>query len=339
VSTSRNVDRVEKQGSGRPTIGLDVGGTKIAGGVIDAAGAIVERTQVPTAADHPETIVADMIKVARDLSAKIPDVAAVGVGAAGLVDSARGVILGAPNLAYRDVAVGETITKELGLPAIVDNDANVAALAEAIHGAGREAGDQIMVTVGTGIGGGIIIDRRIYRGHYGVGAELGHMIVDPDGPVCGCGNRGCWEAVASGNAIGKLARQRVEGGAGPDVLARAGGDIAAITGELVGEAAQDGDPFARDVLAEIGRLLGIGFASIVNIFDPEIIVVGGGAAAGNGELLLAPARESMTAHILGTAWRRPVRVVTAELGNDAGIVGAAVLARETEAGDSAAPGS
>ena len=330
MATARSVDQVERRGSGRPTIGLDVGGTKIAGGVVDASGAVLERTQVPTAADHPETIVADMVAVARDLTTKVGDAAAIGVGAAGLVDSARGVILGAPNLAYRDVAVAETISKELGLPVVVDNDANVAALAEAIHGAGRDAGDQIMITVGTGIGGGIIIDRRIYRGHYGVGAELGHMIVDPDGPVCGCGNRGCWEAVASGNAIGRLARQRVEGGAGADVLARAGGSIEAITGELVGEAANDGDPFARDVLAEIGRLLGIGFASIVNIFDPEILVVGGGAAAGNGELLLAPARESMTAHILGVAWREPVRVVSAELGNDAGIVGAAALAREVE---------
>jgi glucokinase len=185
-----------------------------------------------------------------------------------------------------------------------------------------------MVTVGTGIGGGIIIGGRIYRGHYGVGAELGHMVIDPDGPVCGCGNRGCWEAVASGNAIGRLARQRVEGGAGAGVLAAAGGRIEDITGELVGEMGVAGDAFARDVVEEIGRLLGIGLANIVNIFDPEVIVVGGGAAAGTGELLLGPARDAMTAHILGAAWRRPVRVVPAALGNDAGIVGAGVLARE-----------
>jgi glucokinase len=154
------------------------------------------------------------------------------------------------------------------------------------------------------------------------------MVIDPDGPVCGCGNRGCWEAVASGKAIGRLARQRVEGGAGADVLAAAGGKIDAITGELVGEAAVAGDPFARDVVGEIGHLLGIGLANIVNIFDPEVIVVGGGAAAGTGELLLGPARASMDAHILGTAWRKRVRVVPAALGNDAGIVGAGVLARD-----------
>jgi glucokinase len=185
-----------------------------------------------------------------------------------------------------------------------------------------------MVTVGTGIGSGLVLDGRLYRGRHGLGGELGHMILIPGGDLCACGNHGCWEAVASGRAIGRLARQRIEGGAGADVLAAAGGDVEAVTGELVGEAAVAGSPFARDVLAEIGRLLGIGFANIVNIFDPELIVVGGGAAAGTGELLLGPARESMTAHIVGEAHRQPVRVVPAALGNDAGVVGAAALARE-----------
>jgi glucokinase len=327
---ARDVDRLEAEGSGRPTIGLDVGGTKIAGGVVDSDGKIVRRTQRATVADDADRIVTDMVGVARELAAGVPEAAAIGVGAAGLVDSAAGVILGAPNLAYRDVPVGKTLESELGLPAIVDNDANVAALAEAVYGAGRGAGDQIMVTVGTGIGGGIIIGRHIYRGHYGVGAELGHMVIDPDGPVCGCGNRGCWEAVASGNALGRLARQRVEGGAGADLLATVEGNVGAITGEIVGEAAVSGDAFARDVVASIGRLLGIGFANIVNIFDPEVIVVGGGATAGTGELLLEPAREAMTAHILGVAWRKAVRIVPALLGNDAGLVGAAVLARQVD---------
>ena len=323
----RDVDRLERQGGGRPTIGVDVGGTKIAAGFVDSSGAIVERTQVPTAADDAVAIVKDIVAVARRIASAHADAGAVGVGAAALVDVDAGVILGGPNLAYRDVPLGDTLSKELGLPAIVDNDANVAGLGEAVYGAGRDAGDQVMVTIGTGIGSGIIIDRQIYRGHYGVGGELGHMVIDPDGPVCSCGNRGCWEAVASGRAIGRLARERVEGGAGADVLAMAGGDVKAITGELVGEAAMAGDPFARDVLAEIGRMLGIGLANIVNIFDPEVIVVGGGAAAGTGELLIGPARDSMRAHVIGLAWRKPVKVVKASLGNDAGIVGAAVLAR------------
>jgi glucokinase len=254
------------------------------------------------------------------------------VGAAALVDVRAGIILGGPNLAYRNVSIVETLSAAVGLPAIVDNDANVAALGEAIYGAGRDAGDQVMITVGTGIGSGIIIDRRVYRGHFGVGGELGHMVIDPDGPVCACGNRGCWEALASGRAIGRLARQRVEGGAGADLLALAGGKVEAITGELVGDAAEAGSEFARDVLAEIGRLLGIGLANVVNIFDPEIIVLGGGAASGTGTLMLEPAKEAMKAHILGLAWRKPVRVVLASLGNDAGVVGAAVLAREVAPG-------
>lgn len=314
--------------SAPPTIGVDVGGTKIAAAVVDAGGGIVARRQVPTESDEPASIAAALLKVAREMKAAAPAAAAVGVGAAGLVDVKRGVILGAPNIAYRNVPVRDSLSDRLGLPVIVDNDANVAALAEATHGAGRGAGDQIMITVGTGIGGGIIIGGRIYRGHYGVGAELGHIVIDPDGPVCGCGNRGCWEAVASGNAIGRLARQRVEGGAGADLLAAVGGDLDAITGEVVGEAAVAGSAFARDVVASIGRLLGIGLASIVNIFDPEVIVIGGGAAAGTGELLLAPAREAMLAHVLGPSWRTPVRIVPAALGNDAGVVGAGALARE-----------
>ena len=236
-----------------PTIGVDVGGTKIAAGVVGPDGAIAKRTQVATEAHDEGAIVDDIIAVAWELAASASDVVAVGVGAAALVDVEAGVILGGPNLAYRDVAITERLSRELRLPAIVDNDANVAALGEAMYGAGRDASDQVMVTVGTGIGSGIIIDGHIYRGGYGLGAELGHMVIDPDGPVCACGNRGCWEALASGRAIGRLARQRVEGGSGADVLAAAGGDLDLITGELVGDAAEAGSPFAQDVLTEIGR--------------------------------------------------------------------------------------
>ncbi len=318
----------EAQSAGPPTIGVDIGGTKIAAGVVDADGRILHRHQVPSEADDSDAIVAAIIDVMKGCLAEVGSAAAVGVGAAALVDFEEGVVLWAPNLAYKDLPLRALLMKQVSLPVIVDNDANVAALAEAVCGAGRGSMHQVMVTVGTGIGSGLVLDGRLYRGRYGLGGELGHMILVPGGDLCTCGNHGCWEAVASGRAIGRLARQRIEGGAGADVLAAAGGDVDAVTGELVGEAAVAGSPFARDVLGEIGHLLGIGFANIVNIFDPELIVVGGGAAAGTGELLLAPARESMKAHIVGEAHRRPVRVVPAALGNDAGIVGAAVLARE-----------
>lgn len=310
------------------TIGVDVGGTKIAGGVVDDQGKILHRREVPTEATDEDAIVATIIEITEDCLAAVGDAAAIGIGAAALVDSEEGVILWAPNLAYEDLHLRELLSKQVSLPVVVDNDANVAALAEAVHGAGKGAKHQVMITVGTGIGSGLVLDGRLYHGRYGLGGELGHMVLVPGGALCSCGNHGCWEAVASGRAIGRLARQRIEGGAGADVLAAAGGNIDSITGELVGEAAVAGSPFARDVLGEIGRLLGIGFANVVNIFDPELIVVGGGAAAGTGELLLGPAREAMTAHIVGEPHRQPVQVVPAALGNDAGIVGAAVLARE-----------
>jgi glucokinase len=311
-----------------PTIGVDVGGTKIAAAVVDAEGTIIAREQLPTEAESSSAIVAAITKVCQQLRAAAPAAVAVGVGAAGLVDVSRGVILGAPNISWRDLHLKAMLTERIGLPVIVDNDANVAALGEALHGGGRGAGDQLMVTVGTGIGGGIIIGGHIYRGHYGLGAEIGHIVLDPDGPPCGCGNRGCWEQYASGTAIGRLARERVAQAPESSLLSKAGGDVALLTGEMVGEAAVAGDAFAVEIVSAAGRMLGVGMASLVNVLDPEVMVVGGGAAAGLGELLLGPARETMQSFIIGREWRTPVRVVGAALGNDAGVVGAAALARE-----------
>ena len=314
--------------SGPPTIGVDVGGTKIAAAVVDSDGSIVARNQVPTESDDETAIVGAIVKVAREMKAAAPAAAAIGVGAAALVDHEAGVILWAPNLSYKDLHLRALLQDRVGLPVAVDNDANVAALAEALHGAGRGIAYQATVTVGTGIGAGFVLEGRLYRGAHGLGGEPGHMILIPDGPLCACGNHGCWEAVASGRAIGRLARERIEGGAGADLLAAVGGDLEAITGEQVGEAAVAGSPFAQDVVASIGRLLGIGLANLVNLLDLETLVIGGGAAAGTGELLLEPARNAMAAHIVGAARRKQVPVVPASLGNDAGVVGAAAMARE-----------
>jgi len=310
------------------TIGIDVGGTKIAAAAVDADGSLIARSQVPTESDDQNSIVAAIVKVSHEMKAAAPAARAIGVGAAALVDHESGTILWAPNLSYKDLHLRALLQDRVGLPVAVDNDANVAALAEAIHGAGKGAAHQATVTVGTGIGAGFVLDGKLYRGAHGLGGEPGHMIVVPDGPMCTCGNRGCWEAVASGRAIGRVARERVEGGAGADLLAAAGGDVAAITGEAVGDAAVAGDAFARDVVASVGRMLGIGLANLVNLLDPALLVVGGGAAAGTGELLLGPARTAMAAHIVGASWRPPVPVLPAALGNDAGVVGAAILARE-----------
>lgn len=310
-----------------PTIGVDVGGTKIAGGVVAPDGSIIARRELPTESDQPNAIVAAVQKVVSELRAVAPAAAAIGCGAAGLVDSDAGVILGAPNLSYRNLPLRALVSERAGLPAIIDNDANVAALAEASHGAGAGKGDQLMITVGTGIGGGIVIGGRIYRGARGVGAELGHIVVCPDGPVCGCGNRGCLETFSSGTALGRIARERIAEDPEGRVLKTAGGDPEAITGEIVGSAAVDGDAFALGCVGEIARWLGIGLGSFVNIFDPEILVLGGGVTAGLGDLLIEPARAAMRAHVIGLGWRDEAPVVRATLGADAGLIGAAVLAR------------
>lgn len=310
-----------------PTIGVDVGGTKIAGGVVGPDGSLIARSELPTESEQPAAIVAAVLKVVRELRATAPAATAVGCGAAGLVDSSAGIILGAPNLSYRNLALRALVEEHAGLPVVIDNDANVAALGEAAYGAGTGGGDQVMVTVGTGVGGGIIIGGDIYRGHHGLGAELGHIVVDPNGPVCGCGNRGCLEALSSGTALGRMARERIDGNTESLVLKLAGGDPESITGAIVGQAAVEADAFALACLRDLGWWLGVGLASFVNIFDPGIVVVGGGVTEGVGELLLQPARESMRAHVLGLSWRTEPAVVPARLGNDAGIVGAGVLAR------------
>ncbi len=305
-----------------PTIGIDVGGTKIAGGAVAEDGAIVGRRELRTESGDPSAIVAAVVKVVREMRAVAPAATAVGIGAAGLVDSGAGVILGAPNLSYRNLPLASLVAQRGGLPCVIDNDANVAALAEAKIGAGRGHGDQIMVTVGTGVGGGIVIGDRIYRGAHGIGAELGHVVVCPSGPVCGCGNRGCLEAHASGTAIGRIANEGLA--EHPESLLT---DLGEIDGAAVGAAAAAGDAFAIACVREAGRWLGIGLAGFVNVFDPEVVIVGGGVTEGVGDLLLEPARAAMREHVIGAGWRPDVQVIAAALGNDAGLVGAALLAR------------
>jgi glucokinase len=258
---------------------------------------------------------------------RTPEVLAVGVGAAGMVDVANGVLRFAPNLAWRDLAIADRMRAALGIPVQLDNDANVAAYGEFRFGSGRGYRHVLLVAVGTGIGGGIIIDGRLFRGSNGYAAEIGHIVVEPDGPPCGCGNRGCWEQVASGNAIGRLGREEVAEHPG-SVLARlAGGDPQAVTGKLVTQAAQGGDPVATRILSEVGRRLGVGLAGLVNVLDPQVVVVGGGAAVA-GDLLLEPTRAAFLDAVEAPDRRPSVPIVVAQLGTDAGAVGAAALALE-----------
>jgi glucokinase len=213
----------------------------------------------------------------------------------------------------------------IGLPTVVENDNNAAAWGEHRFGAGRGRRHLLFVGVGTGIGGGIIIDGALLRGAHGFAAEIGHFVVQPDGERCGCGNRGCWETVASGTAISREAREAVTRHAHSRIAELAGGDPRRATGATVTQAANDGDPAARGILAEVGHRLGEGIGGLVNILDPELVIVGGGAAQA-GDLLLEPARMAFRATVEAPDHRPTVPIVQAELGPDAGVIGAATLA-------------
>jgi len=305
-------------------IGLDIGGTKIAGGVVTAAGLVVDRTRVPTPPADQAATLAAMVAVVDDLRARHPQVAAVGVGAAGLVDWPRGRLRWAPHNAYRDLELRRLLHERTGLPTVVDNDANAAAWAEARFGAGAGTDDLVLVAVGTGIGGGLVLGGAVYRGTAGLGGEVGHMIVDPNGDPCECGSRGCLEAMASGNALGRAGREAAARDPGGRLAALAGGPQR-VTGEVVFQAATEGDPAARALFERTGFWLGVGIASLITIFDPDVVVVGGGLAA-TGDLLLAPTRASMERYLFGRAHRELPPVAPARLGADAGLVGAATLA-------------
>ena len=295
-------------------IGIDLGGTKIAGGLIDAEGSLISRVLRPTDTASAEAVLDGLVAVAADLQAEAPEApVAVGVGVPGTLDRRRGRLIQASNLPLHDVALVDALQERLGLPVAVDNDANLAALAEHLHGAARRARHSLLLTLGTGVGGGVIIDDRVFRGATGAGAELGHVSVERDGPPCpgGCPNHGCLEVYASGPGIGMVARRLGL----PDPEPRSVNDRA-----LAG----DGDALA--VLQEVGRTLGVALASFANVFDPEMIVLGGGVSAHVGHLLLPVAVAELRARAL-----RPnadqVEVVLAELGAEAGLIGAGDLAR------------
>ena len=310
----------------RRAIGLDIGGTKIAGGVVDESGEVltelVERTPEESDAAAVAPILLDL--VAR-LRAEHDDVAAIGVGAAGLVEWPAGRMIWAPNNAYQDWPVREQLEAATGLPVIVDNDANVAALAEARLGERRNR-DLVLITVGTGIGGGLVLGGQIYRGPTGRGAELGHIILNPDGPECGCGNHGCFEAYASGSALTRMGREAAaddpEG-----LIARLGAEQGEVTGQTVTAAAQQGDAVARGLFERLGRWLGVGIASLANIFELEVVAVGGGLVEA-GDLLLEPARRAAKEFAYAPTARLTAPIVPATSGSDAGMVGAALLALE-----------
>jgi len=311
--------------AGGEAIGIDVGGTKINAFRVARDGTVLDRATEPTPADDEDATVATMIDLARGL--RTTDVIAVGVGAAGLNETATGMLRFAPNLAWRDLPIATRLREALDLPVQVDNDATVAAFAEYRFGAARGFAHILFVAVGTGIGGGIVSEGRLFRGAHGFAAEIGHIVVEPGGPLCGCGNHGCWEQVAAGRTIDRLGRVAAREHERSALRSLAGGDPDRVTGALVTQAARGGDDVALTVLRDVGTRLGEGIAGLVNTLDPQLVVVGGGAIAA-GDLLLQPARLAYGDAVEGGGHRPPVPIVPARLGNDAGAIGAAALALE-----------
>jgi glucokinase len=309
------------------TIGVDIGGTKIAAGVVDESGRLLATTRRRTTAADPEAIERAAADAVAELRAE-HDVEAVGVAAAGFIEARTGVVLFAPNVAWRNEPVRDELTKRIGLPVTVDNDASAAAWGEFRFGTAETVRDMVLVTVGTGVGGGIVVDGRLVRGHVGIGGELGHLRLVPDGRPCGCGNRGCWEQYASGTALERAGRELVLAGSEPAArLARLAGDRPdLLRGRMITAAAGAGDPAALGLVGELGRWLGEGMAQIAAVLDPALFVVGGGVVDA-GDLLIDPARRALAANLTARAHRPEIGVQAAVLGDTAGMIGAADLAR------------
>jgi glucokinase len=309
------------------TIGVDVGGTKVAAGVVDDHGRIIERLKRSTPSASPALTEQAICDAVSELLSR-HEAKAVGLGAAGFVDEARATMLFAPNLAWRDEPLKRTLEARIGRPVVVENDANATAWAEARFGAARGYDHAVLVAVGTGIGGGIIIGGELYRGRWGIGGEPGHYRVVPEGRLCGCGNRGCWEQYASGSALvfeaREFARRTPEGAI--RLLQLAGGSPEGISGPEVTAAAQEGDPVALRCFQTVGSWLGQGLADLAAILDPGCFVIGGGVSEA-GDLLLEPARAAYEKALSGHGHRVLADIRIAELGPDAGLVGAADLAR------------
>jgi len=315
-----------------PVLAVDLGGTKIITAIISNSGQVVSEDRCQTLADEGVSPVIERLFAAIDSllnrnNMEPSQLGGISLAAAGAIDSDRGVITLSPNLpGWRDVPLGDMVRERYRVDAFLVNDASAAALGEHRFGAGRGVSNLILLTLGTGIGGGIIINGEMYLGACGSAAEIGHMVIDVNGPECGCGNRGCLETLASGTAVARDAVRRINQGEKSSLVAMVGGKIEDITAEKVGTAARKGDSLALDVLSRAGTYLGVGLANLVNIFNPEMIVLGGGMAELGG-LFIDPARRLVVERAFPIS-AGAVRIVTAQLGNEAGVYGAAIFALE-----------
>jgi len=311
----------------RLSIGIDIGGTRVKAGVVDPDGRVLERLSRATPTTSPMAVLDAIAEIVATLRRR-HHVTSVGIGAAGFVDATQSTVLFSPHLAWRHEPLRDAVRRRTGLSVLVDNDANAAAWAEWRFGAAQNEEDMICLTLGTGIGGSLVIDGRPHRGRFGIAGEFGHMIVVPGGRPCECGNHGCLEQYASGNALIRDARAAVDRGEeyGKRLLERVDGDVEELNGLVVSELAREGDEDATRSLHEVGAWLGVGIANLAAAFDPGLFVVGGGVSDAD-DLLLEPARDAFRHTLTGRGFRPEALIVRAHLGNDAGMIGAADMAR------------
>ncbi len=318
--------------NGELGLGIDLGGTKILTAVIDAAGKMLSRDHsVTPAAEGQEAVIeAIMESTKRSLSEAgmtSEDLTAVGIGAPGLSNPETGILYTSPNLpGWHDVPLRDIISKEFGKTTYLINDGSAAAVGELYFGAAKRARDFIYITVSTGIGGGIVVNGEIYAGSTGTAGELGHMVIDDDGPLCNCGNTGCWEMLASGTALASEAKRIIERGTDTTILDYAGGNIEKVKAEAIHEAAVAGDDLANRLIARNAYYLGVGLANLINIFNPEVIVIGGGLS-NIGDLLLLPAYEEAGRRAFKQSYQS-MHFTLADLGRNSGVIGAAAYALE-----------
>ena len=308
-------------------LGVDLGGTKILTAVANSQGKMLSRDHsiTPAQKGHKAVIHSILESAHRALGRADVAIIVIGVGAPGLLNPETGILFTSPNLpGWRDVPLRDIIQEKLGKKTFLINDANAAALGEFYFGAARGARNFIYITISTGIGGGIVIDGKIYSGAIGAAGEVGHMTVDDDGPICNCGNRGCWEMLASGTALAKEARHRIKEGVKTSILEYAEGDVEKVTAQVIQSAAEQGDSLAKELIGRTGYYVGVGLANLINIFNPELIVIGGGLS-NIGDMLFEPAFKVAGERAYKEAFQA-VRFASAELGRNSGVLGAAAFA-------------
>jgi glucokinase len=311
-------------------LGIDLGGSKILTAVVDPQGEMLSSDEsVTPATEGREVVIRSIVDSAQSALERagvdISEISTVGIGAPGISNPEAGILFTSPNLpGWRNVLLRDIIQDSLGKKAFLINDANAAALGEFYFGAARGVHNFIYITLSTGIGAGIVIDGKIYNGAIGTAGEVGHMTIDDNGPICNCGNKGCWEVLASGTALAREARRRIQEGVKTSILKYVDGDLERLTAQVIHKAAEQGDKFAKELIGRTGYYVGVGLTNLINIFNPELIVIGGGLS-NIGDMLLAPAFKTAGQRAYKEAFQA-VRFVTAQLGRNSGVLGAAAFA-------------